>query len=129
MADREVVGEVKQQTAGAVEEVEDDEHDSRDTVLQRYFLQEWKLVKTLLDGIVSGGGATDLSSVYKIRSVVCSSSASLLTKNVPGSMNKILDYRLGLCLVLKMMKFLSNYYQTTVSWDVCRLEVVFSFYN
>lgn len=73
MANREAVGEVKQQTAG---EVEDDEHDSRDTVLQRYFLQEWKLVKSLLDCIVSRGGATDLSSVYKIRSIVRSSSAS-----------------------------------------------------
>lgn len=63
------------QKQGIGEEVEDDEHDSRDIVLQRYFLQEWKLVKSLLEDIVSRGGVTDFSSVYKIRSIVCTISS------------------------------------------------------
>nr|GMD59348.1 tubulin-folding cofactor D [Ipomoea batatas] len=49
---------------------EDDEHDSKERVLQRYFLQEWKLVKSLLDDIVSHGRVSDLSSVHKIRSIM-----------------------------------------------------------
>lgn len=49
---------------------EDDEHDSKDTVLQKYFLQEWKLVKSLLDDIVSNQQVSDLSSVHKIRSIM-----------------------------------------------------------
>lgn len=51
---------------------EDDELDSKERVLQKYFLQEWKLVKSLLDDIVSKGHVTDLSSVHKIRSIVLS---------------------------------------------------------
>ncbi|KAF5731648.1 tubulin-folding cofactor D [Tripterygium wilfordii] len=51
------------------EEVEDDEHDAKERVLQRYFLQEWKLVKSLLDDIVSHGRVSD-SSVHKIRSIM-----------------------------------------------------------
>ncbi|KAJ6675529.1 BETA-TUBULIN COFACTOR D [Salix viminalis] len=54
--------------SGSVEE--DDEHDSKDTVLQKYFLQEWKLVKSLLDDIVSNQQVSDLSSVHKIRSIM-----------------------------------------------------------
>ncbi|KAE8653821.1 Tubulin-folding cofactor D [Hibiscus syriacus] len=49
---------------------EDDEHDSKERVLQRYFLQEWKLVKSLLDDIVSTGRVSDPSSVHKIRSIM-----------------------------------------------------------
>ncbi|KAK4803453.1 hypothetical protein SAY86_003270 [Trapa natans] len=49
---------------------EDDEHDSKEKVLQRYFLQEWQLVKSLLDDIVSNRRTTDLSSVHKIRSIM-----------------------------------------------------------
>ncbi|XP_031113928.1 tubulin-folding cofactor D [Ipomoea triloba] len=49
---------------------EDDEHDSKERVLQRYFLQEWKLVKSLLDDIVLHGRVSDLSSVHKIRSIM-----------------------------------------------------------
>lgn len=51
-------------------QVEDDEHESKESVLQRYFLQEWKLVKSLLDDIVLNRGSCDLSSVHKIRSIV-----------------------------------------------------------
>ncbi|KAF9668815.1 hypothetical protein SADUNF_Sadunf14G0042500 [Salix dunnii] len=54
--------------SGSVEE--DDEHDSKDTVLQKYFLQEWKLVKSLLDDIISNQQVSDLSSVHKIRSIM-----------------------------------------------------------
>ncbi|KAK9056251.1 hypothetical protein SSX86_027347 [Deinandra increscens subsp. villosa] len=49
---------------------EDDEHDSKEVVLQRYFLLEWKLVKSILDDIVSNGRVVDLSSVRKIRSIM-----------------------------------------------------------
>lgn len=57
-------------TAVNGEEEEDDEHDSKERVLLRYFLQEWKLVKSLLDDIVSNGRVVDPSSVQKIRSIV-----------------------------------------------------------
>lgn len=49
---------------------EDDEHDSKEAVFQRYFLLEWKVVKSILDDIVSNGRVVDLSSVHKIRSIV-----------------------------------------------------------
>lgn len=49
----------------------DDEYESKESVLQRYFLQEWKLVKSLLDDIVSARCVSDLSAVHKIRSIVC----------------------------------------------------------
>ena len=50
---------------------EEDELESKETVLQRYFLLEWKLVKSLLDDIVSNGCCvSDLSSAHKIRSNV-----------------------------------------------------------
>lgn len=48
----------------------EDEYDSKESVLQRYFLQEWKLVKTLLHDIVSARRASDLSAVHKIRSIM-----------------------------------------------------------
>lgn len=48
----------------------EDEYDSKESVLQRYFLQEWKLVKSLLDNIVSARRVSDLSAVHKIRSIV-----------------------------------------------------------
>ncbi|XP_059312914.1 tubulin-folding cofactor D [Lycium ferocissimum] len=44
--------------------------DSKECFLQRYFLQEWKLVKSLLDDIISNGRVTDISSVHKIRSIM-----------------------------------------------------------
>ncbi|KAL3814931.1 hypothetical protein ACJIZ3_016199 [Penstemon smallii] len=49
---------------------EDDEHDSKEIVLQRYFLQEWKFVKSVLDDIVSARRVSDLSAVHKIRSIM-----------------------------------------------------------
>ena len=54
---------------------EEDEYDSKERVLQKYFLQEWKLVKSLLDDIVSNGRVNDPSSVHKIRSIVHSYSS------------------------------------------------------
>ena len=56
------------------EEEEDDEHDSKERVLQRYFLQEWNLVKSRLDDIVSNGRVVVPSSVQKIQSIVKASS-------------------------------------------------------
>ncbi|KAK2650585.1 hypothetical protein Ddye_018074 [Dipteronia dyeriana] len=50
--------------------IEDDELDSKECVLQKYFLLEWSLVKSLLDDIVSNGRVSDSSSVYKIRSIM-----------------------------------------------------------
>ncbi|XP_020891431.1 tubulin-folding cofactor D isoform X2 [Arabidopsis lyrata subsp. lyrata] len=49
---------------------EEEEHDSRERFLLRYFLQEWKLVKSLLDDIVANGRVIDPSSVQKIRSIM-----------------------------------------------------------
>ncbi|RVX01063.1 Tubulin-folding cofactor D [Vitis vinifera] len=54
----------------AVEEEEDDEHGSKERVLQKYFLMEWELVKSLLNDIVSHGRVSDPSSVFKIRSIM-----------------------------------------------------------
>ncbi|KVH89203.1 Armadillo-like helical [Cynara cardunculus var. scolymus] len=69
MAAREVEDIVKPSVAGEELE-EDDEHDSKEVFLQRYFLQEWKLVKSILHDIVSNGRVVDLSSVHKIRSIM-----------------------------------------------------------
>ncbi|KAL8235656.1 hypothetical protein R6Q59_016737 [Mikania micrantha] len=65
----EVEDKAKPSMAGEEME-EDDEHDSKEVVLQRYFLQEWKLVKSILDNIVSNGQVADLSSVRKIQSIL-----------------------------------------------------------
>lgn len=72
MAAREEQTRKKEETEIASNDEEDDEHDSKERVLQRYFLQEWKLVKSLLDDIVSNGRVSDPSSVHKIRSIVLS---------------------------------------------------------
>lgn len=56
---------------------EDDELGSKERVLYKYFLLEWKLVSSLLKDIVSHGRVTDPSSVYTIRSIVLSLSLSL----------------------------------------------------
>ncbi|XP_023729243.1 tubulin-folding cofactor D [Lactuca sativa] len=69
MAAREVEDAAKPSVAGEELE-EDDEHDSKEAVFQRYFLLEWKVVKSILDDIVSNGRVVDLSSVHKIRSIV-----------------------------------------------------------
>ena len=58
-------------------EEEDDELGSKERVLYKYFLLEWKLVSSLLNDIVSHGRVTDPSSVYTIRSIVLSLSLSL----------------------------------------------------
>ncbi|GAB2210552.1 hypothetical protein Droror1_Dr00015820 [Drosera rotundifolia] len=61
----------EEEQAAAVGGVEDDdEHDSKERVLQKYFLQEWSLVKSILHDIVSAGAVSDLSSVHKIRSIL-----------------------------------------------------------
>ncbi|KAI4356773.1 hypothetical protein L6164_000767 [Bauhinia variegata] len=60
----------KEEELEVVVNQDDDEHDSKERVLQKYFLQEWKLVKSLLDDIVSNGRVSDPSSVHKIRSIM-----------------------------------------------------------
>ncbi|XVF18437.1 hypothetical protein REPUB_Repub11eG0021500 [Reevesia pubescens] len=70
MAMREEETWKKEEIAIALNEEEDNEHDSKEMVLQRYFLQEWKLVKSLLDDIVSKGRVLDPSSVHTIRSIM-----------------------------------------------------------
>ncbi|KAK7269692.1 hypothetical protein RIF29_22426 [Crotalaria pallida] len=55
---------------GVIVNEEEDEYDSKERVLHKYFLQEWKLVKSLLDDTVSHGRVTNPSSVHKIRSIM-----------------------------------------------------------
>ncbi|PSS24147.1 Tubulin-folding cofactor D like [Actinidia chinensis var. chinensis] len=49
---------------------EEDERGCKERVLMKYFLLEWKLVKSFLDRIVSDGRVSDLSSVSKIRTIL-----------------------------------------------------------
>ncbi|XP_031392563.1 tubulin-folding cofactor D [Punica granatum] len=67
-AEAEIPKEEVEMSGGLNED--DDEHDSKEKVLQRYFLQEWQLVKSLIDDIASHGRVTDISSVHKIRSIM-----------------------------------------------------------
>ncbi|CAL4917490.1 unnamed protein product [Urochloa decumbens] len=48
----------------------DDEHDSKEVVLRRYFLHEWELVSAILGRIVAGGGVADPADVRRIRSIM-----------------------------------------------------------
>lgn len=50
--------------------VGDDEHDSKEVVLRRYFLQEWELVSAILHRVVAGGGVAESADVHRIRSIV-----------------------------------------------------------
>ncbi|MQM10573.1 hypothetical protein Taro_043464 [Colocasia esculenta] len=50
--------------------MEDDEHGSKESVLFKYFLKEWEVVKTILDRILASGGVADPADVHKIRSIV-----------------------------------------------------------
>jgi tubulin-specific chaperone D len=50
----------------------DDEHDSKEVVLRRYFLQEWELISSILRRIVAAGGVVEPGDVSRIRSVVSS---------------------------------------------------------
>ncbi|GMH28815.1 hypothetical protein Nepgr_030658 [Nepenthes gracilis] len=49
---------------------DDDEHGTKESVLHKYFLQEWKVVKSIVDDIISNGRVSDFSSVHKIRSIM-----------------------------------------------------------
>lgn len=60
----------KEEVDGTTSYDDDDEYESKERVIQKYFLQEWKLVKSILDDIVSNGRVSDISSVHKIRSIV-----------------------------------------------------------
>ncbi|MED6193962.1 hypothetical protein PIB30_024141 [Stylosanthes scabra] len=65
---------VKNNDDGVLEDLtlnqEEDELDSKERVLYKYFLQEWKLLKSLLDDTVSNGRVSDPSSVHKFRSII-----------------------------------------------------------
>ncbi|RLN40876.1 hypothetical protein C2845_PM01G37720 [Panicum miliaceum] len=50
--------------------VADDEHDSKEVVLRRYFLQEWELVSAILRRIVAAGGVAEPADVHRIRSIM-----------------------------------------------------------
>lgn len=56
--------------ATAMNQAEDDEYDSKEKVLKKYFLQEWNIVKAFIDDTVSNGRVSDLPSAYNIRSIV-----------------------------------------------------------
>lgn len=49
---------------------EEDEQDSKDCFLERDFVREWKLLKSLINDIVSDGLLSNFSSAHKIRSIV-----------------------------------------------------------
>ncbi|CAK8570151.1 unnamed protein product [Lathyrus sativus] len=57
-------------TATAMNQAENDEHDSKEKVLKKYFLQEWNLVKAFIDDTVSNGRVSDLASAHDIRSIM-----------------------------------------------------------
>ncbi|CAJ1977590.1 unnamed protein product [Sphenostylis stenocarpa] len=61
--------EANQETVVGMKQ-EDDELDSKESVLQKYFLQEWNIIKSLLDDIVSNARVSDPSSVHRIRSIL-----------------------------------------------------------
>ncbi|ESW14847.1 hypothetical protein PHAVU_007G022200 [Phaseolus vulgaris] len=61
--------EAIQETAVTMNQ-EEDELDSKESVLQKYFLQEWSIVKSLLNDIVSNARVSDTSSVHRIRSIL-----------------------------------------------------------
>ncbi|CAI9103662.1 OLC1v1002186C2 [Oldenlandia corymbosa var. corymbosa] len=70
MASDNVAPEEVVRNGGEGGEVEDDERDTCHIVLQRYFLREWKILKSLLDDVISAGGVVELSAVHKIRSIM-----------------------------------------------------------
>ncbi|KAL8138024.1 hypothetical protein V2J09_004025 [Rumex salicifolius] len=67
MAAEESTGNLGMET---VVEVEDDEHDSKERVLHKYFLKEWSTVNSILNTILSDGRVSDISSVHQIRSIM-----------------------------------------------------------
>jgi tubulin-specific chaperone D len=50
--------------------VGDDEHDSKEVFLRRYFLHEWELVSAILRRIVAGGGVVQSVDVHSVRFLV-----------------------------------------------------------
>ncbi|KAI5401634.1 tubulin-folding cofactor D isoform X1 [Lathyrus oleraceus] len=56
--------------ATAMNQAEDDEYDSKEKVLKKYFLQEWNTVKAFIDDTVSNGRVSNLPSAYNIRSIM-----------------------------------------------------------
>ena len=67
------VGEEEESAKKDAVEVEieiEDEFDSKERVLHKYFLQEWTLLNSILRRILSDARVSDPSSVHKIRSIV-----------------------------------------------------------
>ncbi|GAA0175136.1 chaperone [Lithospermum erythrorhizon] len=60
----------KRTEISVAETVVEDEHDTRERVLKKYFLQEWLTVKSILNHILSTSNVSDLSQVHKIRSIM-----------------------------------------------------------
>uniref|UniRef100_A0A0E0R173 Uncharacterized protein n=1 Tax=Oryza rufipogon TaxID=4529 RepID=A0A0E0R173_ORYRU len=56
--------------AAAAATVGDDEHDSKEVVLRRYFIQEWEIVSDILRRIVDAGGVAEPADVQRIRSIM-----------------------------------------------------------
>uniref|UniRef100_A0A0E0EZR5 Uncharacterized protein n=1 Tax=Oryza meridionalis TaxID=40149 RepID=A0A0E0EZR5_9ORYZ len=56
--------------AAAASTVGDDEHDSKEVVLRRYFLQEWEIVSDILRRIIDAGGVAEPADVQRIRSIM-----------------------------------------------------------
>uniref|UniRef100_A0A0E0M9J2 Uncharacterized protein n=1 Tax=Oryza punctata TaxID=4537 RepID=A0A0E0M9J2_ORYPU len=56
--------------AAAASTVGDDEHDSKEVVLRRYFLHEWEIVSDILRRIVDAGGFAEPADVQRIRSIM-----------------------------------------------------------
>ncbi|CDP11308.1 unnamed protein product [Coffea canephora] len=64
-----MAGATKEAIEDVVKQVvseDDDERDTSQIVMQIYFLQEWKIVKSLLDNIVAAGCVSEFSSGRKI---------------------------------------------------------------
>uniref|UniRef100_A0A0D9XLC9 Uncharacterized protein n=1 Tax=Leersia perrieri TaxID=77586 RepID=A0A0D9XLC9_9ORYZ len=55
---------------GAAAAVGDDENDSKEVFLRRYFLQEWETVSAILRRIVDAGGVAEPADVQRIRSIM-----------------------------------------------------------
>lgn len=68
-----VMSRTDEEMTMAVELNEEEDHErgtSCKKALLKYFLQEWNVVKSILDHIVSAGGISDFASVHKIRSIM-----------------------------------------------------------
>lgn len=68
----ELMAAVGEEEESAKKDAVEDEFDSKERVLHKYFLQEWTLLNSILRRILSDARVSDPSSVHKIRSIVLS---------------------------------------------------------